>query len=130
MTARARLRTAALLVLRDPLVLGETLVVPLLQPLVADRADKSEVQDVVAGRGLAEARHPTIGHETDRIGRRIRDRVAHRVPRQNDLYEIENVIEKPTPSEAEQKLIVPGLRAGYYLCFFGIHVLTPAVMTM
>jgi UTP--glucose-1-phosphate uridylyltransferase len=55
---------------------------------------------------------------------------ARRVARQTDLYEIENVIEKPTPSEAEQKLIVPGLRAGYYLCFFGIHVLTPAVMTM
>ena len=55
---------------------------------------------------------------------------GRRIPRQNDLYEIENVIEKPTPSEAEQKLIVPGLRAGYYLCFFGIHVLTPAVMTM
>ena len=55
---------------------------------------------------------------------------ARRVARQADLYEIENVIEKPTPSEAEQKLIVPGLRAGYYLCFFGIHVLTPAVMTM
>ncbi len=46
----------------------------------------------------------------------------------NDLYAIENVIEKPTPTEAEQRLIVPGLRAGYYLCFFGIHVLTPAVM--
>jgi UTP--glucose-1-phosphate uridylyltransferase len=24
-------------------------------------------------------------------------------------------------------LIVPGLRAGHYLCFFGMHVLTPAV---
>ena len=24
--------------------------------------------------------------------------------------------------------LVPGIRAGYYLCFFGIHVLTPAVM--
>jgi UTP--glucose-1-phosphate uridylyltransferase len=55
---------------------------------------------------------------------------ARRIPRQNDLYEIENVIEKPTPSEAEQKLIVPGLRSGYYLCFFGIHVLTPAVMEL
>jgi UTP--glucose-1-phosphate uridylyltransferase len=47
-----------------------------------------------------------------------------------DLYEIENVVEKPTPSEAEQKLMVPGLRAGHYLCFFGIHVFTPAVLTM
>jgi UTP--glucose-1-phosphate uridylyltransferase len=55
---------------------------------------------------------------------------GRRVPRQADLYEIENVLEKPTPSEAEQKLIVPGLRAGYYLCFFGIHVLTPSVMAM
>src|SRR5580704_11087905 len=44
------------------------------------------------------------------------------------LYEIECVVEKPTPTEAEQKLIVPGLRAGRYLCFFGMHVLTPGVM--
>lgn len=46
------------------------------------------------------------------------------------LYQIENVLEKPTPTEAEQKLIVPGLRAGRYLCFFGMHVLTPAVMEL
>ena len=44
------------------------------------------------------------------------------------LYRIDTVIEKPTPTEAEQRLIVSGLRAGYYLCFFGMHVLTPAVM--
>jgi UTP--glucose-1-phosphate uridylyltransferase len=37
-------------------------------------------------------------------------------------------VEKPTPTEAEQRLVVPGLRAGHYLCFFGMHVLTPAVM--
>lgn len=46
----------------------------------------------------------------------------------SDLYRVETVIEKPTPTEAEQRLIVPGLRAGHYLCFFGVHVLTPAVM--
>jgi len=46
------------------------------------------------------------------------------------LYEIEDVLEKPTPTEAEQRIIVPGLRAGHYLCFFGMHVLTPAVMDM
>jgi UTP--glucose-1-phosphate uridylyltransferase len=44
------------------------------------------------------------------------------------LYEISEVMEKPTPTEAEQRLIVPGLRAGHYLCFFGMHVLTPTVM--
>jgi len=41
------------------------------------------------------------------------------------LYQVDTVLEKPTPTEAEQKLDVPGLRAGYYLCFFGMHVLTP-----
>ncbi|MEO7299456.1 MAG: sugar phosphate nucleotidyltransferase [Verrucomicrobiota bacterium] len=49
-------------------------------------------------------------------------------PGRQRLYQIEKVIEKPTPTEAEQKLIVPGLRAGHYLCFFGMHVLTPTVM--
>jgi len=53
---------------------------------------------------------------------------GHREPGDQDLYRVETDIEKPTPTEAEQKLIVPGMRAGYYLCFFGMHVLTPAVM--
>jgi UTP--glucose-1-phosphate uridylyltransferase len=46
------------------------------------------------------------------------------------LYEIETVLEKPTPTVAEQQLIVPGLRAGYYLCFFGMHVLPPEVFDL
>jgi UTP--glucose-1-phosphate uridylyltransferase len=53
---------------------------------------------------------------------------GRRVPGQKDLYEVEAVVEKPTPTEAELRLIVPGLRAGHYLCFFGMHVLTPTVM--
>jgi len=46
----------------------------------------------------------------------------------NDVYQVERVIEKPTPTEAEQKLLVPGFRAGNYLCFFGMHVLTSTVI--
>jgi UTP--glucose-1-phosphate uridylyltransferase len=53
---------------------------------------------------------------------------GRRVPQRNDLYRVETVIEKPTPTEAERRLLIPGIRAGYYLCFFGIHVFTPAVM--
>jgi len=43
------------------------------------------------------------------------------------IYRVETVVEKPTPTEAEQRLMVPGLRSGQYLCFYGMHVLTPAV---
>jgi UTP--glucose-1-phosphate uridylyltransferase len=46
------------------------------------------------------------------------------------VYQVDAVIEKPTPTEAEQRLIVPGLRAGHYLCFFGMHVLTLGVFNL
>lgn len=55
---------------------------------------------------------------------------GRRVPQRAGLYEIQTVLEKPTPSEAEQVLTVSGLRAGYFLCFFGIHVLTPVVFDL
>jgi UTP--glucose-1-phosphate uridylyltransferase len=53
---------------------------------------------------------------------------GRRVPGRQGLYRVETVMEKPTPTEAEQKLSLPGMRAGYYLCFFGMHVFTPAVI--
>ena len=46
------------------------------------------------------------------------------------LYEIAEVMEKPSPTQAEQSLLVPGLRAGHYLCYFGMHVLTPQLMSL
>ena len=53
---------------------------------------------------------------------------GRRVAGRADLYRVDRVMEKPTPTAAEQHLVVPGLRAGHYLCFFGMHVLTPTVM--
>jgi UTP--glucose-1-phosphate uridylyltransferase len=55
---------------------------------------------------------------------------GHRVRGAKDLYVVERVVEKPTPTEAEQSLLIPGLRMGYYLCFFGMHILTPVVMEL
>ncbi len=78
---------------------------------------KSESCSVSAVQATHESKLPYYGT--------IGGRLVHGRQR---LYQIEQVIEKPTPTEAEQKLIVPGLRAGHYLCFFGMHVLTPSVM--
>lgn len=47
---------------------------------------------------------------------------------QPSLYKIDAVVEKPTPTLAEQRLIVSGLRAAYYLAFFGMHVFTPTLL--
>ena len=55
---------------------------------------------------------------------------GRRQPGRPGIYRVDTVIEKPTPTEAEQRLVVPGIRAGYYLCFFGIHAFTPTVMDL
>jgi len=47
-----------------------------------------------------------------------------------DVYVIDEILEKPNPTLAELRLQVPGLRAGHYLCFFGMHVLTPTVFDL
>ncbi|MFO1066280.1 MAG: UTP--glucose-1-phosphate uridylyltransferase [Pirellulales bacterium] len=52
------------------------------------------------------------------------------VPRQTGLYEVHTVMEKPTPTVAEQRLIVAGQRAGHYLCMFGMHVLSPSIFEL
>lgn len=46
------------------------------------------------------------------------------------LYQVEAVLEKPTPTVAEQELLVPGMRAGFYLCFFGLHVLDAEIFAL
>lgn len=46
-----------------------------------------------------------------------------RVPDLSGVYQIERILEKPSLSKAELELQTPGLRAGHYLCLFGMHVL-------
>ena len=53
-----------------------------------------------------------------------------RIQGRDDIYLIDSVVEKPTPTIAEQQLLVPGLRSGHYLCFFGMHVLTSKIMEL
>src|SRR5438874_3654263 len=43
------------------------------------------------------------------------------------LYRVTAMIEKPSPARAAQELRTPGLPPGEYLCFFGMHLFTPAI---
>jgi len=107
---------------RDPflLVVGDHLCVSREQTSCAAQlvaiaaAEKCAVSAVAATH---ESKLPFFGA----VGGRL---VAGRT----GVFEITTVAEKPTPTEAEQKLIVPGLRAGHYLCFFGLHVLPATIM--
>lgn len=67
--------------------------------------------------------NPTIEHQIGRYGTITGKHVLHG----SGVYQIEKIIEKPSLSMAELELLTPGLRVGYYLCFFGMHVFTPAI---
>ena len=105
---------AFLLMVGDHLYLSRTETSCAAQLLATAAAEKCAVSAVMATH---ESKLPLYGA----IGGR-------RLPGSDLLYQVEAVVEKPTPTEAEQKLVIPGLRAGNYLCFFGLHVLTPSVM--
>lgn len=49
------------------------------------------------------------------------------VPRWNGLYEIDTSVEKPEPGLARERLRVGGLPADTYLCWFGLHAMTPDI---
>ncbi|RDV15333.1 nucleotidyl transferase [Pontibacter diazotrophicus] len=67
--------------------------------------------------------NPTIEHQIGRYG----TLTGKQLPGNAGVYQIDKIIEKPSLSVAELELQTPGLRVGYYLCFFGMHVFTPVV---
>ncbi len=52
---------------------------------------------------------------------------GNRVSEQPPTYDVEIIHEKPSREYAEKNLVQQGLLHGMYLCFFGMHVLSPAV---
>lgn len=83
------------------------------QVIDAARAKQSSISAV----------QPTREHLIHQYGTVAGKRLADRP----DLYEVQEIVEKPDPTTAELRLTVPGLRAGHYLCFFGIHALSPTI---
>ncbi|MXW05607.1 MAG: nucleotidyl transferase [Gemmatimonadetes bacterium] len=49
------------------------------------------------------------------------------VPRWNGLYELDTAVEKPEPDLAWERLRVEGMPADTYLCWFGLHAMTPDI---
>lgn len=70
--------------------------------------------------------NPTIEHQIGRYGTLTGKQVANKT----GVYQIDKIIEKPSLSIAELELQTPGLRVGYYLCFFGMHVFTPTIFDL
>jgi UTP--glucose-1-phosphate uridylyltransferase len=102
------------------LLLGDYLYV---SNLVSKRCAAQLIELATQENCSVSAVNPTIEHQIGRYG----TLTGKHVPNRNGVYQIEKIIEKPSLSVAELELQTPGLRVGYYLCFFGMHVFTPTV---
>jgi len=100
-------------------MVGDHLYVSAGKPGVQRLVELAETESCSAS-GVQPTRESLLPRFGAVAGRRISGRTG--------VYRVETVIEKPTPTEAEQRLMVPGIRAGYYLCFFGTHAFTPTLM--
>lgn len=105
------------------LLLGDYLYVSHL----ADKRCAAQLIELASREACSvSAVNPTIEHQISRYG----TLTGKHQPGQPGIYQIEKIIEKPSLSQAELELQTPGLRAGYYLCFFGMHVFTPTVFDL
>ena len=96
--------------------------------LYVNRSAKGTAEELISIAQTADSPVSAVQPTREHVLHRFGTIGGRRVPDRKGLYRVETVIEKPTPTEAEQRLFVPGMRAGYYLSFFGMHVLTPSVM--
>lgn len=100
-------------------LVGDHLYVSKNEKGCAQQLVETATAEACAVSAVKATRESQLPHFGTVGGNRLRNRAA--------LYRISTVLEKPTPTTAEEHLLVSGLRAGHYLCFFGMHVLTPAV---
>jgi UTP--glucose-1-phosphate uridylyltransferase len=109
---------------------GEPFIVQVCDHVFVTDADASctrQLVDVAAAEGCAvsgvqansESQLPYFGA----IG-------GARVKGSARLYSVATILEKPTPTVAEERCIIPGLRQGTYLQLFGTHALTPGVFEL
>ena len=105
------------------LLLGDYLYV---SNLIRKRCAQQLIDLAIQEQCSVSAVNPTIEHQITRYG----TLTGKQLPNHQGVYQIEKIIEKPSLSVAELELQTPGLRVGYYLCFFGMHVFTPVVFDL
>ena len=112
----------------DPFLhmVGDHIYVSAGEPCAAQVVEIAQAEECSVS-GVQATRESLLAQYGAVAGHRL---AGHPLGAGHGVYRVDTVIEKPTPTEAEQRLVVSGIRAGYYLCFFGIHALTPTVMEL
>ncbi len=103
-------REPFLLLLNDHLYVSDVAAKRSAQQLL-ELADREECAVI----GVRETREHMIGRYGTVTGKRL--------PSETGVYQVERLLEKPSLSQAELSLMTAGLRAGHYLCVFGMYVL-------
>ena len=94
---------------------------------VSDRSDRNCFQQVMDAAVQLGASVSAVQSTSEGLIHRFGTIGGERIDGEARLLHIREVIEKPTPTIAEQSLMVSGLRAGRYFSYFGVHVLQPSI---
>jgi len=105
------------------LLLGDYLYVSNLQE---KRCAQQLIELAVKENCSVSAVNPTIEHLISKYG----TVTGKALKNYKGVYQIEKIAEKPSVSFAELELQTPGLKNGYYLCFFGMHIFKPVLFDM
>ena len=97
-----------------------------ISSLLNKRCSKQIIDLAVQEECSVAAVNPTIEHQIGKYG----TLTGRNYKTYNGVYQIETIIEKPSVSRAELELKTAGLRAGYYLCFFGMYVFQPILFDL
>ena len=97
---------------------------------ISDLAEKRCARQLIELASMEEcsvsAVNPTIEHQISKYGTLTGKSLLN----YKGVYKIEKIIEKPSVSIAETELQTPGLRTGYYLCFFGMHIFKSSIFDL
>lgn len=120
----------------DPclVMLGDHVYLPPAGAGAATRRCGRQLLDVFERFGAATSAVSVVGEEWLYNFGTVRARCARANHASNEtrqvvpgVYEVEEIVEKPTPTYAREHLRSEGLPDGQYLCWFGLHAMTPGI---
>lgn len=97
---------------------------------VSDDPDKRCAQQIIELAVTEDCSVSAVNQTHEYLISRYGTLTGKNLTQHKGVYQIDRIIEKPSVSEAELELQTPGLRAGYYLCFFGMQVFKPVLFDL
>ena len=109
-------------------MLGDHVYLPSATASSEPRRCARQLLDVFEAFGAATSAVSVVGEQLLYNFGTVRGRLlAEGADQRAAVYEVDEIVEKPSPAYARARLRSEGLPEGTYLCWFGLHAMTPGI---